>query len=194
MFLVRRRRRRRPILLVVLFSAALGYMRWQRRGFFDDSPDPGAVPSATSTTTSTSARVGPYRVVKVVDGDTIDVETGEALRKNERIRLLCINTPERDEAGYERATAALKAKLEQRSVELEFEVAGKPDQDAFHRLLAYVVLDGRNVNVEMVREGWTKFFTKYGEHRLAADFRAAEEEARMHEHGLWTKAGWNVSR
>ena len=46
-----------------------------------------------------------YRVLKVVDGDTIDILYHG---KKERIRLLRIDTPERDEWGYFQAKKALK--------------------------------------------------------------------------------------
>jgi len=42
-----------------------------------------------------------------------------------------------------------------------------------------------NVNVEMVRLGWTTFWTKYGEGKYAGEFREAELEAREAERGLW---------
>jgi ankyrin repeat protein len=45
------------------------------------------------------------------------------------------------------------------------------------RLLAYLFADGKNVNVEMVRRGWSRFDTRWGEGRFAPAFRAAEREA-----------------
>jgi hypothetical protein len=41
-------------------------------------------------------------------------------------------------------------------------------------VLAYLFVEGTNVNVEMVRQGWSPFWTKYGRGRYAADFEAAE--------------------
>lgn len=58
-------------------------------------------------------------------------------------------------------------------------------RDRFGRLLAYVWKGDVNLNVEMVRLGWSKFFIEYGEGRYAAEFRAAEEEARTKKLGVW---------
>jgi endonuclease YncB( thermonuclease family) len=43
--------------------------------------------------------------------------------------------------------------------------------------LAYLFADGKNVNVERVRRGWSRFDTRWGEGRFAPAFRAAEREA-----------------
>jgi len=113
------------------------------------------------------AVVDAWPVVRVVDGDTIRVRYEG---RDESVRLLCINTPERVESGFEEATEAMRG--------LEFERPGEPERDRYSRLLAYVFVDGRNVNVEMVRLGWTPFWTKYGRGRYAEDFESAEVEAR----------------
>jgi len=47
-----------------------------------------------------------------------------------------------------------------------------------------VIADGVNVNIEMMRTGWSKLYTKYGEGKYAA-VRKAEEEARREGRGLW---------
>ena len=89
-------------------------------------------------------------------GDTINVIYHG---KKERIRLLRIDidTPERDEMGYFRAK---KAFVGGRKVRLEFEVPGKLERGGYGRILAYVWVDDVNVNVEMVRLGWSRFWIK----------------------------------
>ena len=129
--------------------------------------------------------VDAWPVVRVVDGDTIRVLYEG---RDEPVRLLCIDTPERGESGFEEATEAMRGLVEDREVVLEFERPGEPERDRYGRLLAYVFVDGRNVNVEMVRLGWTPFWTKYGEGRLAAEFREAETEAKAENRGLWGNA------
>jgi len=62
-------------------------------------------------------------------------------------------------------------------IRLEFEKPDKPERDKYGRLLAYVFADGRNVNVEMVRKGHSKFWTKYVDGRYAEEFRVAAKEA-----------------
>lgn len=51
-----------------------------------------------------------YRVRRVIDGDTIEVEDDSGIRT--RIRLRRVNAPERGQPGYEQARAALEALLQ----------------------------------------------------------------------------------
>ena len=118
----------------------------------------------------------------VVDGDTIHARChGEKVK----VRLLRIDTVERNEPGYAAAGAALRRLLGDGLIELEFEKPGVPVKDEYGRLLAYVRVRGENANVEMVRLGWSRFWTKYGAGRYADDFRRAEREAREAQRGLW---------
>ena len=73
---------------------------------------------------------------------------------------------------------------------LEFEKPGVEARGYYKRLLCYVYADGVNCNLEMVRQGWSRFWTKYGRGRLADEFAAAEEEARRQRRGLCER-GWN---
>lgn len=195
-----RPRRGRSLALVVLVLVAA----WIHRNRLESSKsgrsagaptiDAPAV-DATSTPVEAAARVGPCAVTKVVDGDTLHVRMPDAAGTDERIRLLRINTPERGHPGYERATAALLALVGGKSVELEWEKPGVPARDDFGRLLAYVWVgdgdDARLVNLELMRQGFTRFFTKYGEGRRAGEFRAAETAAQTANAGLWSADGWN---
>ena len=155
-------------------------------------PDRPSPPAPGAAAVEAGERRGPYPVVRVVDGDTLHVEVAGSLTPVEKLRLLCVDTPERDEPGWERATAALKALLEGREVELAFERPGRAERDDYGRLLAYVLVGGEIVNVEMVRRGWSRFFTRYGAGRFADAFRAAEREAEAERAGLWSAAGWNA--
>ena len=132
----------------------------------------------------------PVPVLRVVDGDTIKIRYGGAV---ESVRLLRINTPERGRPGYDEATGALRELVDGRRVTIEFEHPGTEKRDRYDRLLAYVLVDDLNVNVELVRGGWTRFWTRYGKGRLAGAFAAAEDEARRTTTGLWTPNGWNVN-
>jgi len=126
--------------------------------------------------------VGASPILRIVDGDTIRVMYEG---REEPVRLLRINTPERDQPGYKESTEALRRLIGGRQVVLEFERPGELERDKYGRILAYVVADGVNVNIEMMRTGWSKLYTKYGEGKYAAEFRKAEEEARREGRGLW---------
>jgi micrococcal nuclease len=126
---------------------------------------------------------GPCRATHVVDGDTVDVSCG---RGGARVRLLNVDTPERGQRGYLDATEALEDMLDDGDVYLAFEEPGKPGSDRFDRLLAYLVDDeGRNLNEELIREGWSGFYRKYGDGRFADEFEDAQDEAEDDGVGLW---------
>ena len=74
-------------------------------------------------------------------------------------------------------------------MDLEFEKPGVEKRDGFGRLLAYVVAGGVNVNLELVRLGWSPYYTKYGKGRLRGEFEDAEREARAAQRGLWVEGG-----
>ncbi len=133
----------------------------------------------------------PGQVIRVIDGDTIVVFHDG---REESVRLLRIDTPERGQKGYRESKDALRQMVEGRVVKLEFEHPGREERDKYGRLLAYVYIDGRNVNVEMVRQGRSPFWTKFGRGRYAAEFERAEQDARSAGVGMWApKTGSPVS-
>jgi micrococcal nuclease len=126
--------------------------------------------------------IGPCALRRVIDGDTLDVVCdGEP----QRVRLLRVDTPEREEPGYAAATAALRRLVAAGELRLVLEVADEPVRDRHGRLLAYAYAGGRNLNVELVRLGWSAFDSRFGEGRFARAFEAAEHEARAAARGLW---------
>jgi micrococcal nuclease len=115
-----------------------------------------------------------YQVARVIDGDTIELEGGE------RVRLLCIDTPERGQPGYTEATEFLRELVAGKAVRLEADPE-HVDRDRFGRLLRYVWLftggeaegfssgDGVLVNVEIVRRGYSVYETRWGASSLHAE-------------------------
>ena len=111
--------------------------------------------------------------------------------KKERIRFLRINTPERNHRGYHQAKKALKKLVDGRKVKIEFETLSKLERGGFGRILAYIWVEEVNVNIEMVKLGWSRFWTKYGKGKYADEFREAERVAREAKRGLWKSKGEN---
>ena len=124
------------------------------------------------------------RLFRVVDGDTIRVNCGGT---STTVRLLRINTPEMDEPGYAPAKQALKELLGHGTVQLESERPGALMTDRFGRRLAYVFKSDKNINVAMVRMGWSTYWTKYGQGRFRENFERAERQARQAKSGLWSE-------
>lgn len=136
------------------------------------------------------ALAGQYPVTKVVDGDTIDVIYQG---KKERIRMLCVDTPEsvhpdrsKNTPMGEAASRYTKSRLTGEEVDLEFEAKKR---GKYGRLLAYVILDGENFNVELVEKGWSPYYTKYGgSERHHSEFMAAEQSAKDQKLNIWSTA------
>ncbi len=87
-------------------------------------------------------------VEKIVDGDT-------AIINGNSTRFLGINTPEKGEKYYSEAKNFLSDLILNKTVILKY---GKDKKDLYGRTLAYIILDGKNVNVEQVRNGFANLY------------------------------------
>ena len=88
-------------------------------------------------------------VERVIDGDTIVVWN------NTHVRLLGINTPEKNELYYQEAKNFMNNSVFNKTITLEY---GKEKTDLYGRTLAYVILNGKNINLEQVRNGFANFY------------------------------------
>lgn len=121
------------------------------------------------------------RVIKVVDGDTIDVRIDGI---DYRVRYIGIDTPELNQAFYYEATDVNKAFVENQQVTLIKDVS---ETDQYGRLLRYVVIDDVFVNYELVRQGYAAATTFIPDVVCSDVFVNAEREAREGGYGLWAK-------
>ena len=130
--------------------------------------------AATTAAAPTTATVPPttaaaaLTVTKVVDGDTVDVSTGDV------VRLIGIDTPERGQCGYREATERLVALVGGQSVSLE--PGARDDIDKYGRLLRYVVVNGVDSGGVLVAEGLAvpryNSTDGYGAHPREAEYAA----------------------
>ncbi len=132
-----------------------------------------------------------YKVLKVVDGDTI-VISRDGLE--ETIRMIGVDTPETVHPskavqcfGAE-ASARTKEWLSGSEVALEFDPS-QGERDKYGRLLAYVFRsDGLFVNKELIAQGFAYEYTYNLPYKYQSDFKKAEEAARTGGTGLWSSA------
>ncbi len=124
-------------------------------------------------------------VLRVVDGDTIEVELeGRA----EDVRYIGVDTPEtvKPETPVEcfgpRASSFNHRLVEGERVRLVF---GVERRDVYGRLLAYVYLGPRFVNAELLREGFARTLTIAPNDRFAERFKRLEIAAARAGRGLW---------
>jgi endonuclease YncB( thermonuclease family) len=129
-----------------------------------------------------------YKVINVVDGDTIDISLGG---KTERIRLIGIDTPETVDPrkpvqcfGKEASNKAKEILLNQ-EVTIEDDPT-QGDTDKYSRYLRYVFLnDGTNFAQKMIAEGYGHEYTYNLPYKYQQDFKNAEKEAMTNKRGLW---------
>jgi len=82
------------------------------------------------------------------------------------------------------ASRYTQEKLIGKYVDLEFEI--KRLRGNKGRLLAYVFLDGKNLNLYLVRQGLSPYYTKYGKsEKFDSEFRTAEKQARKEKLNIW---------
>lgn len=133
--------------------------------------------AASSETASES-----YRVLRVVDGDTI------VLERIGTVRLIGIDTPETVDPRRpvqrfgKDASAFMRRLVDGKTVRVEYDWNRK---DKYNRTLAYVyLLDGTFVNAEVIRQGYGFAYTRYP-FKYLEQFRKLEREARAGNLGLW---------
>jgi endonuclease YncB( thermonuclease family) len=156
---------------------------------------PTPEPTVRPTPTPISLGVAPTgatetaTVLRVIDGDTIEVDRGNG---QETVRYIGIDTPETvhptepvEWMGAE-ASAANEALVEGKEVVLERDVS---ETDGFDRLLRYVwIQDGSDwtlVNLALIAEGFAQMSTFPPDVRYFKLYLEAEEQARDDGRGLW---------
>lgn len=182
-FLLRQRRRRVAVTLVAVALLA-GLIVADRSGWLLYAGD----------------EVGEYdgrtfRVVRVIDGDTLDVAVPDGASPTTRIRLWGIDTPERARPNEglaaqpfaEEATEMARRLAEGRDVLLMLEphrVRGE-----YGRVLAYVTLpDGSMLNELLLLAGMARADNRWA-HRHARRFELLQLQAQRQRLGVWSDGG-----
>jgi len=118
-----------------------------------------------------------FLVTRVIDGDTIEIETGE------RVRLTCIDTPETYEDKYKEAKDYLTELILNEEVKLVKDVS---ETGKYGRLIRYIYLeDGSFVNELIVRNGYGIAYLYRPDVKLCPIIQEAEDYARINKLGIW---------
>jgi endonuclease YncB( thermonuclease family) len=140
---------------------------------FTPGPPPASVPPGAAAA----------RLLRVVDGDTIEVAT-EGI--TETVRYIGIDTPERGRPGYRSASEANAALLGDGALWL---AKDRSERDRYDRLLRYVYNgEGIMVNQALVAQGWAQSVEYPPDTAYAAELRQAAVEAAQAGLGFWS--GW----
>ncbi|MBC7220737.1 thermonuclease family protein [Candidatus Bipolaricaulota bacterium] len=141
------------------------------------SPSPGAIPA---------------RILRWIDGDTVDVRLEEEvpnLAQRERVRILGINAPELGEPWAAEATRFLREMTMGRTVYLELD---RQIRDAHSRLLAHVWVEGNEgwllTGEELLLAGLARTLFIPPNALYQTWFKRAERLAQAFCRGLWQTA------
>jgi micrococcal nuclease len=144
---------------------------------------PGQV--ALTALTLAAACAGPpcgeteAKVARVIDGDTIELESGI------RVRYLLVDTPEVSRDCFAENGKSFNSEMVLgKTVHLSYD---ERCTDHFGRSLAYVSVDGQEVNPLLVQRGYAcvLFIPPDGASRVG-EFDALEREANIARRGLWS--------
>lgn len=132
-------------------------------------------------------------ISKVSDGDTVQVV--DDLGTKIKVRFYGMDAPETEKKDKrtgkvikpgqpfgEEAFRALQSKLEKQRVRLD--VMGT---DRYRRLVCVIWVEDRNIEIEMIREGWAWAYRKYLDAPYASEYIGAEERAKKERKGLWVQ-------
>lgn len=118
-----------------------------------------------------------FLVTKVIDGDTIEIENSE------RVRLICIDSLEQGEEGYNESKKYLEDLVLNKKVRLEKDIS---ERDNYQRLVRYVYLEDRTfVNELIAKQGYAKAYWYEPDITLCPIIQKAEDYAKENNLGIW---------
>ncbi|MCA9331878.1 thermonuclease family protein [Candidatus Saccharibacteria bacterium] len=130
---------------------------------------------------------GYYKVTSFEDGDTITVDMNG---KQERIRMIGVDTPETQDPRKpvqcfgKAASQFTRSLIGSQNVRLEADELSD-NRDRYNRLLRYVYLpDSRLVQAEIIKQGYGFAYTSFP-FTKSAEFKTYEQHARENNQGLW---------
>lgn len=114
------------------------------------------------------------KVIGVTDGDTLTllVDSEEV-----KVRLEGIDAPESTQAFGNKAKEHLKSLVISKDAKLK-----RTGKDKYGRMLGYLYIGGKEINLQMVEDGFAWHFKEYNDQQRFAD---AEQQARDDKKGLW---------
>lgn len=124
---------------------------------------------------------GFYEPETIVIGEVLDGDTFKSEKAT--VRLLCLNTPEKNKQFYEEAKLFLK-EYEGKEIQI---LRDKDDEDKYRRKLRFAFLGNEFINKEIVEKGLAHLYLCEGT-RYYSDLKAAEEKAMENGLGIWKKS------
>jgi endonuclease YncB( thermonuclease family) len=131
-------------------------------------------------------------VTRIVDGDTFyllpDIPPPSSaiiIHKDGTIsvRLRGCDAPEKDQPYGQEAKEHLVSLILMNTVKVQV-----MDVDRYGRVVGYVFLNGKNINLEQIKSGYAWAYTEFLDRPYASEFYEAEKEARKKRFGLWKQS------
>lgn len=166
------------IIILVTILAAIGsyqYGIWKRAQFEDERTVVTQSP-ATPVVSETTL------VTRVIDGDTIQIASGEL------VRYIGIDTPEVGRGNTPEECYAKEATEENKKLVLGKYITlvnDEADRDPYGRLLRYAYIGDIMINQELVAQGMAIARAYPPNTKHQAQLRESEENAKAEQRGLW---------
>ena len=123
-----------------------------------------------------------YEVIRVIDGDTVELKNGERLRYNDIDTPETVHPSKQVECYGPQASEKNKDLVEGEIILVEL---GSPEKDRYGRLLGYVYVDDLFVNAELVRGGYAKVNSYGNPGSKLRNLLDIEKNAKKSMQGLW---------
>lgn len=124
------------------------------------------------------------KVIKVADGDTVNVLTSD--NETHKIRLSGIDAPEKKQAFGNRSKQALAELIDGKIVNVEYNKL-----DKYQRAVGKITFNGQDVNLRQIKLGLAWHYKKYEREQDVEDrsiYADAEYLAQRDKVGLWYDA------
>jgi micrococcal nuclease len=160
--------------LIIVF--ALGFL--SKDYLIKDRPTSSTPNSKVKNILLPEPKDGKYKIIEVIDGDTVKLETGE------KFRFLGIDAPEINIRWGPEAKEFNEKTLLNKKVRVEFD---KVKLDRYGRLLGYLWVDDTLVNEAIVERGYAKVNLIKGEvkPKYLDRLQKAESWAKQNHDGVW---------
>ena len=131
---------------------------------------------------------------KCVDGDTAwFILNGKEIKS----RFLAINTPEStnkiEPYGKEVSKYVCDKLTKAKKIELEYD-ENSDKFDKYDRYLAWIIVDGENLQMDLVNKGYAEVKYIYGDYKYLDELKKLEKEAKSKKIGIWSDYNEDYSK
>ncbi|OYD07603.1 thermonuclease family protein [Paludifilum halophilum] len=152
-----------------------------------DPEPPAPSPDPPKENPPDESKRHPSQIERVVDGDTVHLK--DPVSGSTKVRMLSIDAPEtnyrgKSQGAYGEASTRYLMNFLPEGTDVQV-VLGREEKDDYGRLLAYLEIDGQDINEKMVRHGHAVPYFIYPHFDRFKRYRNALENARKEGRGMW---------